>query len=229
MKKLVFANAAAALGIVFFGPAPAGADDKPKAPSAAAPVPAPPPTPPPAPVSVPEAALLPVGSPAPDFVAEAHTGAKVSLSKLKGKFVVLYWYPKDDTSGCTKEACDFRDSWARLQAAGVQVFGVSGQDNTSHKAFAEKYKLPFPLLPDQQGEIAKKYGVPFSAEGKARRITYLIGKDGKVKHVWPKVTPVGHAAEVLAQVDAKDTKAAKDTKNTKDAKPEGASTNKAKP
>jgi peroxiredoxin Q/BCP len=84
----------------------------------------------------------------------------------------------------------------------VVVFGVSGQDNTSHKAFAEKYKLPFALLPDEKGEIATKYGVPFK-DGKAKRMTYLIGKDGKVKHVWPKVTPVGHASEILAQVEAK--------------------------
>jgi thioredoxin-dependent peroxiredoxin len=167
--------------------------------SRAADPPAPPAAPP---AAAPEAALLPVGSPAPDFATTAHTGEKVELSKLKGKPVVLFFYPKDDTPGCTKEACDFRDAWTKLQKAGVVVFGVSGQDNTSHKAFAEKYKLPFALLPDEQGEIAKKYGVPFT-NGKAKRITYLIGKDGKVKHVWPKVTPVGHASEILAQVEAK--------------------------
>jgi peroxiredoxin Q/BCP len=149
-----------------------------------------------------EPALLAVGAPAPDFTVTAHTGEKVELAKLKGKFVVLFFYPKDDTPGCTKEACDFRDNWVTLQKKGVAVFGVSTQDNTSHKAFAEKYKLPFGLLPDEKGEIAKKFGVPV-VDGKARRITYLIGKDGKVKHVWPKVTPVGHAGEILAQVDAK--------------------------
>ncbi len=147
-------------------------------------------------------ALLPVGSEAPDFTTTAHSGEKVELSRLKGKPVVLFFYPKDDTPGCTKEACDFRDSWTKLQKAGVVVFGVSTQDNTSHKAFAEKHKLPFALLPDEKGEIAKKFGVPV-VDGKARRITYLIGKDGKIKHVWPKVTPVGHAAEILAQVEAK--------------------------
>ena len=82
---------------------------------------------------------------------------------------------------------------------GVVVYGVSTQDNGSHKAFAEKYKLPFPLLPDDKGELAAKYKVPV-VDGKARRITYLIGKDGKIKHVWPKVTPIGHAAEILAQL-----------------------------
>jgi peroxiredoxin Q/BCP len=158
------------------------------------------PTPPPAqPSPAPAPDLLPVGSPAPTFTAVAHDGTKVDLAKLKGKDVVLYFYPKDDTPGCTKEACDIRDSWAKLQKAGVVVFGVSTQDNGSHKAFAEKYKLPFSLLPDDKGELAAKYKVPV-VDGKARRITYLIGKDGKIKHVWPKVTPIGHAAEILAQL-----------------------------
>ena len=165
---------------------------------AAEPVPAAPASAPTAPAPAPE--LLPVGAPAPTFTTVAHDGQKVDLAKLKGKDVVLYFYPKDDTPGCTKEACDFRDSWTKLQKAGVVVFGVSTQDNTSHKAFAEKYKLPFPLLPDDKGEIAAKYKVPV-VDGKARRITYLIGKDGKVKHVWPKVTPVGHSAEILAQIE----------------------------
>jgi peroxiredoxin Q/BCP len=162
---------------------------------AAEPAPAPAPAqPPPAPE------LLPVGSPAPTFTAVSHDGQKVDLAKLKGKYVVLYFYPKDDTPGCTKEACDIRDNWAKMQKAGVAVFGVSTQDNSSHKSFAEKYKLPFPLLPDEKGEIAAKYKVPV-VDGKARRITYLIGKDGKIKHVWPKVTPVGHSAEILAQIE----------------------------
>jgi peroxiredoxin Q/BCP len=81
----------------------------------------------------------------------------------------------------------------------VRVFGVSTDGNASHQAFAEKYKLPFPLLADEKGDLAKKFAVPVS-DGKARRITYLIGKDGKVKQVWPKVTPAGHAAEILAAV-----------------------------
>jgi peroxiredoxin Q/BCP len=160
--------------------------------------PTPAPTPPAAPPPAPE--LIPVGAPAPTFTATSHDGQKIDLAKLKGKYVVLYFYPKDDTPGCTKEACDIRDNWTKMQKAGVAVFGVSTQDNTSHKAFAEKYKLPFPLLPDDKGELAAKYKVPV-VDGKARRITYLIGKDGKVKHVWPKVTPVGHSAEILAQIE----------------------------
>ena len=142
--------------------------------------------------------LLPVGSPAPTFTAVAHDGQKIDLAKLRGRYVVLYFYPKDDTPGCTKEACDFRDSWGKLQAAGVAVFGVSTQDNKSHTAFAEKYKLPFPLLPDEKGEIAALYKVPVTF-GIAHRITYLIDKNGKIKHVWPHVNPVGHAREVLAE------------------------------
>jgi peroxiredoxin Q/BCP len=153
---------------------------------------------PPPPTAAPEP--LAVGSPAPPFTAVAHDGTKVDLAKLKGKQVVLYFYPKDDTPGCTKEACDFRDNWAKVQKEGVAVFGVSTQDNTSHKAFAEKYKLPFPLLPDEKGELAAKYHVDV-VNGKAKRVTYLIGKDGKIKHVWPTVTPVGHSAQVLAEVE----------------------------
>jgi len=150
--------------------------------------------------ATPAPALLAVGTTAPDFTAVAHDGQKVELSKLKGKWVVLYFYPKDDTTGCTKEACDFRDNWTTLQKKGVAVFGVSTQDNTSHKAFASKYNLPFPLLPDDKGDIAGKYKVPLNG-GLARRITYLIGKDGKIAHVWPTVNPVGHAGEILGQIE----------------------------
>lgn len=141
--------------------------------------------------------LLAIGAAAPDFSTTAHDGKKVSLSALKGQQVVLYFYPKDDTPGCTKEACEIRDTWAALQKAGVAVFGVSTQNIDSHKAFAEKYKLPFPLLPDEKGEIAARYHVPVVG-GKARRITYLIDKTGKIKYVWPNVNPIGHAADILA-------------------------------
>jgi len=143
--------------------------------------------------------LLPVGMPAPDFKTIAHDGTHVVLSALRGRDVVLYFYPMDDTSGCTKEACDFRDAWARLQDAGVAVFGVSTQGNASHAEFARKYHLPFPLLPDDQGELAGKYHVPLTM-GLAHRVTYLIGKDGRIRRVWAKVAPAGHAAEILAAV-----------------------------
>jgi peroxiredoxin Q/BCP len=147
-----------------------------------------------------EAALLPVGSPAPAIKTTAHNGEAVDLAKLKGQYVVFYFYPKDDTPGCTKQACDLRDSWAKLKKAGVKVYGVSTQDIESHKAFAAKHSLPFPLLADDKGEIAHAFGVPV-IDGKARRISFLVGKDGKIKYVWPKAATTGHAAEILAQVE----------------------------
>jgi peroxiredoxin Q/BCP len=151
-------------------------------------------------VPTPEAAdLLAVGTPAPDFIAPAHDGTRVHLIELRGHDVVLYFYPKDDTTGCTKEACNFRDAWGRLQSAGVVVLGVSTQDAISHTAFAQKHHLPFSLLVDDHGELAAKYHVPVF-NGLARRVTYLIDKDGLIKHVWPKVDPEKHAAEILAQL-----------------------------
>lgn len=143
--------------------------------------------------------LLAVGTPAPDFSVVAHDGTRVHLSELKDRYVVLYFYPHDDTPGCTKEACDFRDSWDRLQQTGVAVFGVSTQDTQSHQAFAQKYNLPFPLLPDKNGEIAAKYHVRVVL-GLTKRVTYLIGKDGRIAHVWPAVKPVGHAADILSHI-----------------------------
>jgi peroxiredoxin Q/BCP len=154
----------------------------------------------PAPPAEPSAdGLLAVGTPAPDFSVLAHDGHTVELAKLRGHYVVLYFYPKDDTPGCTKEACSFRDAWAPLQDAGVVVLGVSAQDNASHAAFAEKYHLPFPLLPDDKGELAAKYHVP-STLGFDHRVTYLIDKDGSIAHVWPNVKPGGHAGEILTQI-----------------------------
>jgi peroxiredoxin Q/BCP len=158
-------------------------------------------------VPVAAADLLPAGSAAPVFSARAVSGGaaaptEVDLASLKGHFVVLYFYPKDDTPGCTKEACEFRDSWGALQKRGVLVYGVSTQDVVSHKAFAEKHHLPFPLIADEKGAIAALYKVPV-LDGKARRITYLIGPDGRIRHVWPTVNPLGHAAEVMKIVEGK--------------------------
>src|SRR5882724_2857462 len=145
--------------------------------------------------------LLAAGTPAPDFVATAHDGRRIALADLRGRYVALYFYPKDDTPGCTNEACGFRDAATSLQEAGVVVLGVSEQDNVSHAAFAEKYHLPFPLLPDERGEIAAAYHVPVTL-GMARRITYLVDKDGRIARVWPSVTPTGHANEILSSVGA---------------------------
>ncbi|MFO0569516.1 MAG: peroxiredoxin [Polyangiaceae bacterium] len=143
--------------------------------------------------------LLAVGSPAPAIEGTAHNGERVSLKELAGKSVVVYFYPKDDTPGCTVEAQGLRDEWSALQAAGATVIGVSTDDTASHKAFAEKYSLPFLLLPDPDGAVARAFGVPLTL-GHAKRVTFVIGKDGKIAKVFPDVNPKGHAQEVLAAV-----------------------------
>ena len=143
--------------------------------------------------------LLPVGAAAPTFTVTAHDGKVVDLAALRGHHVVLFFYPKDDTSGCTKEVCGFRDAWAPLQEAGVVVLGVSSQGNAAHVDFADKFQLPFQLLPDESRELCGKYHVP-TTFGLAHRVTYLIGKTGLIEHVWPSVKPAGHAAEILALI-----------------------------
>jgi len=148
--------------------------------------------------------LLAEGTPAPPIDTTAHTGEHVSLAALRGKPVVLYFYPKDDTSGCTKEACEIRDAWQKFQEAGAVVLGVSTDDNTSHVAFAQKYKLPFLLLPDQGGAIAKAYGVPLRM-GLAKRVTFIIDRQGKIAKVFPDVNPAGHASEILAALSVQRT------------------------
>jgi peroxiredoxin Q/BCP len=148
--------------------------------------------------------LVAEGSPAPPIDATAHTGEHVTLAALRGKPVVLYFYPKDDTSGCTKEACEIRDAWTRFQEMGAVVLGVSTDDNASHTAFAEKYKLPFLLLPDPGGAIAKAYGVPLRI-GLAKRVTFVIDRQGKIAKVFPDVNPTGHANEILSALSAQKT------------------------
>ena len=119
-----------------------------------------------------------VGKPAPDFSATAQDGSTVHLATLKGKRVVVYFYPKDETPGCTKEACSFRDAWQSLSKTGAVLVGVSADTTDSHKAFAAHYQLPFLLVSDPDGKIASEYGVPFS--GYHQRQTIVIGADGKV-------------------------------------------------
>lgn len=140
------------------------------------------------------------GSMAPQIEATAHNGERVSLAALRGKPVVLYFYPKDDTPGCTKEACSIRDAWQRFKAAGATVLGVSTDDAKSHAAFAEKYHLPFLLLPDTEGHIAAAYGVPVHL-GFAKRTTFVIDRQGRVAKVFPDVNPTAHADEILAALD----------------------------
>ena len=144
-----------------------------------------------------------VGSKAPDFQLPDHTGKTVSLSQLAGKNVVLYFYPKDDTPGCTREACNFRDEHSTLTKAGAVVLGVSPDGATSHQKFATKYSLPFPLLSDTEHKVADAYGVwgEKSLYGRKfiglTRATFLIDAQGNVKQVWPKVKVDGHVAQVL--------------------------------
>ncbi len=140
-----------------------------------------------------------VGKAAPDFSAKAHDGTLIKPSALKGKYVVLYFYPKDETPGCTKEACAFRDAWKDLEASGVVLVGISTDTEESHKKFAEHHKLPFHLVSDPDGSIAKSYGVPNNG-GFLARHTIVIGPDGNVKKVYRSVDVSKHAAEVLADV-----------------------------
>lgn len=151
------------------------------------------------PVAAEPGALLEAGDEAPEVEAVAHTGQRVRLADHRGKPVVVYFYPKDDTPGCTVEAQSFRDEWRRLRQAGVVVLGVSTDDNVSHRAFASKYELPFLLLPDTDQKIARAFGVPL-ANGHAKRVTFVIDTKGRIAKTFADVTPKGHAEEVVAAV-----------------------------
>ena len=151
----------------------------------------------PLPAAVPATDPL-VGQTAPDFTATAQNGTAVHIAALSGKQVVVYFYPKDETAGCTKEACSFRDAWTALGKTGAVLVGVSADTLDSHKAFVMHYKLPFLLVSDPDGSIGKKYGVPF--EGHHQRQTIVIGADGKVRKVYRKVDVAVHAQEILADV-----------------------------
>ena len=160
-------------------------------------------------VPAPAASALPaVGQVAPDFTLPSTTGKPITLSHLKGRTVVLYFYPKDETPGCTKEACDFRDRTADLEQAGVVVLGVSNDDLKSHLHFKEKEKLPFPLLADVDASVSTLYGVAGKQSVLGikypgiQRTTFVIGRDGRIARVWPKVSVNGHVAEVLEFVRA---------------------------
>jgi peroxiredoxin Q/BCP len=139
-----------------------------------------------------------VGKPAPDFTQTAHDGTVVQLSKLRGKPVVVYFYPKDETPGCTKEACALRDSWQPIQKTGAVILGVSADTRDSHVAFASHHKLPFLLLSDPEGTLARAYGVPFL--GIHKRQTVVIGKDGVVRKVYRSVDVGAHAEQILSDV-----------------------------
>ena len=145
-----------------------------------------------------------VGKTAPDFALLDQDGKKVSLKDFKGKKVILYFYPKDDTSGCTKEACSFRDDFPKFKKTDAVILGVSPDSVSSHKKFAEKYKLPFTLLSDEEKKVLGKYDVwkEKSMYGKkymgVERTTYIIDENGKIKKIFNKVKVDGHNLEVIA-------------------------------
>jgi len=144
--------------------------------------------------------LLPLGAPAPDFPARDASGKVVHLSDFGGSPRLVYFYPKDETPGCTKEACAFRDSYEQFRAKHVIVFGVSRDSEESHDGFRAAHSLPFPLAADADGSLEKAYGVP-SHLGFSSRVSFFVGKDGKVAHVFEKVDPVVHAKEVLDMIE----------------------------
>jgi peroxiredoxin Q/BCP len=158
------------------------------------------------------AELLSVGQQAPDFHTQMVTadGVKdVSLADFRGKKVVLYFYPKDFTPGCTKEACAFRDGYAKYDQAGIALLGCSVDSADKHQAFIKKYGLPFPLLLDPDKKIAKEYGVANGIPllGLDSRITYVIGEDGKILKVFKDIDPSSHAAQVLKDLGVAQTSA----------------------
>ncbi|MGD0165677.1 MAG: thioredoxin-dependent thiol peroxidase [Gaiellaceae bacterium] len=150
--------------------------------------------------------MIEAGETAPDFELETDTGKRLRLSDFRGKPVILYFYPRDDTPGCTKEACGIRDSWGEFERRGAVVLGVSPDSVASHQRFKSKYHLPFTLLADSEHEVAERYGAwkPKRIAGKSFlgivRSTFLIDVDGKVAKVWPKVDPAKHADWLLAEL-----------------------------
>jgi len=140
-----------------------------------------------------------VGALAPDFVLPDQNGNLHQLSEWRGKWVVLYFYPKDDTPGCTEEACTFRDDLAQLSALDAQVVGISVDTSASHKAFAEKYHLPFPLLADAKAEVATNYGAlsDWLVMKVAKRYTFLINPQGKIAKAYLSVNTSRHSADIV--------------------------------
>lgn len=149
---------------------------------------------------------LNVGDPAPEFELPDAEGNPVKLQDLKGKWVVLYFYPRDNTPGCTKEACGFRDAYSEYEGSDVVVLGVSTDDAKSHTKFATKYDLPFPLLVDEGGAIASEYGSYGLKKFMGKeymgisRSTFIIAPDGKLAKIYRKVKPEPHAQEVLQDI-----------------------------
>jgi thioredoxin-dependent peroxiredoxin len=138
------------------------------------------------------------GQPAPEFELESDTGETVRLSDLRGQPVVLYFYPKDDTPGCTRQACGIRDAYGEFERAGAKVFGISADTQASHERFKSKYSLPFTLLADPEHKLGEPYGVAREGKNSYERSTFVIDADGNVSRVLRRVDPDSHADEVLA-------------------------------
>jgi peroxiredoxin Q/BCP len=147
-------------------------------------------------------ALLEVGARAPEITARQRDGSELTLSSLRGRNVLVFFYPKDDTPGCTAEACALNDNLADLTASGADVIGVSNDSWESHSRFSEKYGLRFALASDRDGTIRRAYGVGrmLGILPVAQRVSFLVAPDGTIAHVWGSVNASGHAAEVLAEV-----------------------------
>ena len=142
------------------------------------------------------------GSPAPNFELQSDAGETVRLSDLRGKPVVLYFYPKDDTPGCTSQACGIRDAWGEFERAGAEVFGISADTQASHERFKAKYSLPFTLLADPEGTLGGPYGVAREGKRSYERSTFVIDADGNVAKIMRRVSPDTHADDVLAVLGA---------------------------
>ena len=147
---------------------------------------------------------LRVGDPAPDFTLPSADGEAVSLSGLRGRAeVVLYFYPKDNTPGCSAEACAFRDSFEAFRDAGAEVIGISADSEESHRQFADRLRLPFLLLSDRDGQVRARYGVPKTLGLLPGRVTYVIDRDGIVRHIFSsQFRPARHIAEALGILNA---------------------------
>ena len=137
------------------------------------------------------------GKPAPDFAAPVTSGETVRLTSFRGRKVVLYFYPKDDTPGCTVEACGLRDNYSKIRELGAEVLGVSVDDVESHRRFAEKFSIPFPLIVDAEAKVTQAYGVYNEKWKMARRVTFLIDEQGNISRVFDPVKPDVHPKELL--------------------------------
>ncbi len=152
--------------------------------------------------------MLKEGDLAPDFTLQSDDGSEVTLSALRGRKVVLYFYPKDDTPGCTRQACDLRDRWSDFEATGALVYGISPDPVRSHVKFRDKYELPFRLLADTDHQVAEAYGVWKEKTFMGRkymgneRTTFIIDEDGRIQKIFPEVKPDEHAELVLAALAA---------------------------